>query len=466
MSRARFVLCVAPAFLAATLSAQPRTEDLRQMSSEFEMLARKVSPSVVKVLVTGYGPVSEDGQRKTAVIARQHSIGSGVIVDSTGYIVTNAHVVDGAQQVRVMLLPASDDRTGTAAAPRGRTVHAKIAGVDKNTDLAVLKIDEDKLPTLPIGDYRKLRQGQLVFAFGSPQGLENTVTMGVVSSVMRQPDPDRPEIYIQTDAAVNPGNSGGPLVDVDGNLVGINTFILSQSGGSEGMGFAIPSVVVRFVYQEILAHGHVHRRHIGINLQAVTAPLAAGLHLPRDSGLIISDVLPGGPADTVGVKVQDVLVGMDGAPIDTVPMFKAALYRKSHGNTVALELMRGSETVTLKVPVAEDQINDLDDIAGLANPEKNLVAGLGIVGIEITPKVAQMIEDLRIPSGVIVAAKAADSSVDTGLEPGDIIHRMNGAPIESLQTLRDAVARLKPGDSVAFQLERDGTLMFLAFEVE
>jgi serine protease Do len=163
---------------------------------------------------------------------------------------------------------------GQQPPPRARILKARIVGVDKTTDLAVLKIDAEGLPSLAIGDYRKLRQGQLVLAFGSPEGLEDSVTLGVVSSVMRQPNPDKPMVYIQTDAAVNPGNSGGPLVDLDGSLVGINTFILSQSGGSEGMSFAIPSVVVQFVYREILAHGHVLRPKIGVNVQAISPDLA------------------------------------------------------------------------------------------------------------------------------------------------------------------------------------------------
>jgi serine protease Do len=241
-----------------------------------EALAKRVSPAVVKILVTGYGPVAPYGHRETAVIGRQHGIGSGAIVDANGYIITNAHVVAGAQRVRVVLTPESGERKPTLEPARPRILNAQIAGVDRDTDLALLKVEATGLPALPMGDYRKLRKGQIVLAFGSPEGLEDSVTVGVVSSVMRQPDPDQPMIYIQTDAAVNPGNSGGPLVDVDGNLVGINTFILSESGGNEGIGFAIPSVIVRFVYREILAHGHVHRPQIGADVQAISPALAAG----------------------------------------------------------------------------------------------------------------------------------------------------------------------------------------------
>ena len=227
--RASHVLPVITLVAAAALGAASR-DQLRKTSAALEELSLKVSPSVVKVLVTGYGPIGEEGHENAGLIGRQHAIGSGVIVDPSGYIVTNAHVVEGALAVRVVLAPPAGSREN-AASPgpaRTRTLKARIAGVDKETDLAVLKVDAEGLPALEIADYRKLRQGQLVLAFGSPEGLEDSMSMGVVSSVMRQPDPDKPRIYIQTDAAVNPGNSGGPLVDLDGNVVGINTFILSE----------------------------------------------------------------------------------------------------------------------------------------------------------------------------------------------------------------------------------------------
>jgi serine protease Do len=459
-------LLAATALLAQTGSTARAQNPLEQMSGSVERLTRKVSPAVVKILVTGYGPIEEDGRKETGLVGRQHAIGSGAIIDPKGYIVTNAHVVERAERVRVVLTSAPGDGTAARPSAKVRTLDAKIAGVDKETDLAVLKIEAAGLPTLPIGDYRKLRQGQLVFAFGSPGGLDDSVTMGVVSSVMRQPDPDSAMIYIQTDAAINPGNSGGPLVDVDGNLMGINTFILSQSGGSEGLGFAIPSVVVRFVYQEILAHGHVHSRHIGVNLQAITPALAKGLGLPRDSGLVISDVLPGGPADQAGVKIQDVVLNLDGTPVERVPMFKAALYRSQHGDPVSLDLLRGSQKLTLKVAVVEEQQNESDDLADLVNPEKSLVPQLGILGVEINAKISGLLSELRMNSGVLVAARAAGATVETGLRAGDVIHSLNGTAIATLDQLRAALRVLKPGDSVALQLERDEELMYIAFDLD
>ncbi len=208
---------------------------LQQLNSAIEQLTARISPAVVQILVTGYGPLEENSRSQTALITREHAIGSGVIVDSDGYIMTNAHVVEGAQRIHVAI-PVSSANFPDQLVPAGkeRVVDARIVGVHKDTDLALIKIDVTGLPTLSLGTHRLVRQGQLVFAMGSPEGLENSVTMGVVSAVARQADPSRPMVYIQTDAPINPGNSGGPLVDSDGYVIGINTFILSQAGGSEG----------------------------------------------------------------------------------------------------------------------------------------------------------------------------------------------------------------------------------------
>jgi serine protease Do len=458
-------VCAVTLLAAVSLAASSR-DALRKTSDALEGLARKVSPSVVKILVTGYGPVTEEGHQNTGLIGRQHVIGSGVIVDPSGFIVTNAHVVEGAQQVRVVLAPASRAGESESSPSAVRIFRARIAGVDKDTDLAVLKIEAEGLPALAIGDYRKLRQGQLVLAFGSPEGLEDSVTMGVVSSPMRQPDPDKPRVYIQTDAAVNPGNSGGPLVDLDGNLVGINTFILSESGGSEGLSFAIPSVVVRFVYQEIRTHGHVHRPKIGANMQAISPTLAAGLRLAQEWGLVVSDLLPDGPADKAGLRVGDILVSLDNAPVPDLPRFETAMFRRSHGGPVTIEVLRGSQKLSFAVPVVEESAGPLDDLADLVNPDKSLVRGLGILGVEIDKDIAGMLSDLRVASGVIVVGRAAEATADTPLKAGDVIHALNGAKIDSLDGLRTAVGRLKPGDAVALQIERDSMLMFVAFDLE
>src|SRR4029077_4262876 len=203
------------------------------------------------------------------------------------------------QVVQVVLSSsnAGDNSLQSILSTKTNIFPARVVGVTREIDLALLKIETPaKLPALPLASYRNLHQGEVVLAFGSPEGLRNTVTLGVVSSVARQTDPDSPMVYIQTDAPINPGNSGGPLVNVDGEVVGINTFILSQSGGNEGLGFAIPSSVVNVPYQQLRKFGHIHRAQIGIGLQSITPVLAAAMNLPRSYGVIVSDVLPDGPA--------------------------------------------------------------------------------------------------------------------------------------------------------------------------
>src|SRR5208282_3568856 len=234
-----------------------------------------------------------------------------------------------------------------------------ILGVHTDTDLALLKIEASGLPSLPFGRYQDVQQGQTVFAFGSPEGLSNSVTRGVVSSIARQPDPDRPFVYIQTDAPINPGNSGGPLVDIEGKVVGINTFILTEGGGNEGIGFAIPSGVVRRIYEQLRKQGHVHREVIGATVQSITPTLAAGLGLQQDYGVIVADVTPEGPAEGAGLKVQDIVLTMDGKPVMNVPQFDAGFRLRMEPVPLHLEVVRASEKISLEIPVVE-QRDDMD----------------------------------------------------------------------------------------------------------
>ena len=461
------LLVLSSTVLFAQTESQASTDPLHLLSESAQRLAAHVSPSVVKVLVTGYGPVQENGRGETSLIGRQHSIGSGLILDKEGYIVTNAHVVAGAQRVRIALSAVTGGKSllQLSTGPRPRTIDARIVGVDKITDLAILKIDEPNLPSLTLASYGSLRQGQMVFAFGTPEDLDDTVTMGVVSSVLRQLSPDSPMVYIQTDASINPGNSGGPLVDVDGNVVGINTAIFSQSGGNEGIGFAIPSLIVSHVYQEIRRFGHVHHYDIGARLQTITPTLAAGLDLPRDHGVIVADVDPDGPADEAGLQRQDIIVRLNGFRVDGMPTLSAALYLRGHGDAVAMEVVRGTERKNLKITVTEED-HDLDSLASAMNPEKALVSPLGILGVEIDSKLVKLFSELRIKSGVIVAAMSAGPTIDTGLETGDVIHSLNTTDVASLEGLRAMVAKLKPGDPVVLMVERENQLHYLSFDWE
>jgi serine protease Do len=261
-----------PAF--AQTSRSPQTLD--SLSVAFEDLSRRVSPSVVQVVVTGYGAMDEEAPSADALLGLRRTGGSGVILDATGYIVTNSHVIEGARRVQV-LLPRPAGASVSILRPRAQAVDAVIVGIDEETDLAVLKVNEKNLPALTLADSDTLRQGQLVFAFGSPLGLENSVSMGIVSAVGRQLELDDPMVYVQTDAPINPGNSGGPLVDTTGKVVGINTLILSQGGGNEGIGFAAPSNIVKTVFEQIKAGGRVRRGTFGVFAQTITPTVATAL---------------------------------------------------------------------------------------------------------------------------------------------------------------------------------------------
>jgi serine protease Do len=438
---------------------------LEQLNSSLVSLVEKISPAVVQIQVTGYGAIDEGSHRQTALVARQRAIGSGVIVDPSGYIITNAHVVEGARRIRVLLPMPPADVPQVQPVGKERVEEAKLIGIHQESDLALLKIEQKGLPTLSLGSARRVRQGQLVFAMGSPEGLENSVTMGVVSSVGRQPDPDNPMVYIQTDAPINPGNSGGPLVDMDGYVLGINTLILSQGGGSEGLGFAIPARIVRFVYQSLRKYGHVHRVEIQAATEDITPTLAEGLGLSQKYGVIVCDVTPGGPAEAGGLRIGDIVLSADGRPIDTIPALTAALYLHPLDEVLKLVVKRGSEQKTLLIPVIEHR-DPMDKLMDAVDPEKSLVEPLGILAVDLDDQFRSVVGDLRFPTGVVVIARAADLlGPETGLKTGDVIHSVNTKPIDSVEQLRALVKNLTPNSPLVLEIERDGKLQWLAFEM-
>jgi serine protease Do len=457
--------CVAGSTLAYATPARAQSPDdsstdtLHKLNESVDSLIKKVSPSVVQILVTGYGPLEEGDRSSTSVIiGRQRAIGSGFVIDPSGYIVTNAHVVNGAQRVRVVLPLMSNESSASAAlSTRSNIVNARIVGVARDIDIAVLKVDDVKLSALPLASFRKLRQGEVVFAFGSPEGLRNTVTMGVISAVARQTDLDSPMVYVQTDAPINPGN--------DGEVVGVNTFILSESGGNEGLGFAIPSSVVNVAYHQLRKFGHLHRTEIGIGIQTITPTLATALKLPRAYGVIISDVKPDTPAMAAGIQVGDILLSVDGRSAENLPFVGLQFLSRDTGEKVHLEVLRGGQQLAFDVKVMEPP-HDMDQIAALADPEKSLVPALGILGVEINDKVAAMAPELRDPFGILVAARAAGASVEVPLTTGDVIRTLNGEPMTTLDRLRNALKALPVGASVALQIQRDDRLMYVAFTTD
>src|SRR4030095_5133113 len=291
----------------AAASAQRSVPALQQISRSSQELSASIAPSVVQIAGTGYGLQADEQQSGAIVLSKQRSTGSVIVISDDGSIMTNAHVIEGTRTIRVKL-------NGMAGA-HGTVFEAKLIGKDQLLDVALIKIEASGLKTLPFSNSTELQHGELVLACGSPLGMDNSVSMGIVSAPARQLDEDDPRIFVQTDAPINPGNSGGPLVDTAGRVVGMNTFIFSQSGGSEGIGFAIPSNVVRYAYASLKKDGHVHRGQIGIFVRTITPILARAFNLEAENGVLVEDVIPDEPADKVGVQVGDVVMSLGGRPV-------------------------------------------------------------------------------------------------------------------------------------------------------
>jgi len=471
--RAFFTSVVVAACAYSQLAAPPpKTAEapaLRDLSDSLQQLSRRVRTSVVQIFSTSYASVEDaEGSANTAALLnKQHSTGSGVILSADGYIITNAHVVKGSRRIQVRLPPSETELSGRRSTTLGgRLLDAKLVGQDRESDLAVLHIDRTDLPHLTFGNSDELKQGELVMAFGNPLGLEGSVSMGVVSSTARQIKPDSTMIYIQTDAPINPGNSGGPLIDAGGRIVGINTFIFTQSGGSEGLGFAVPSNVVKNVYEQIRKEGHVHRGRIGVHAQTITPVIASGLSLPRDFGVIVADVEPDGPADKAGLQIGDIVMHLNGRRMDNARQLEVNVYRYPKGSTVSLDVLRGSENFKIEIPVVEDHA-DPERFADMVNPEDNLVPKLGILGIAIDKKLAEMLPELRQPYGIVVAAGSlSDFTNGLGLTQGDVIFSVNGSPVTSIPALKRKLDEFKSGDDVVLQIQRSERLMFVSVELQ
>jgi len=444
------------------------TDALARMNESIDALTKKVWPSVVQILVTGYGARGEAGRggEASVVVGRQRSVGSGFVIDPEGYIMTNSHVIDGAQKVEIVVPPPdADGRLATALSGKMNIVPARIIGTSSELDLALLKIDNVKVPALPLATYSQVHQGETVFAFGSPGGLRNTLTHGLVSAVARQIDPDSPQIYVQTDAPINPGNSGGPLVNIRGEVVGVNTFILSQSGGNEGLGFAIPSATVRTVFRQLKAFGQLRKQEVGMSLQTITPTMAAALGLSRNYGVIVSDVWPGGPAEAAGMKIGDVLLQVDDQPAENLPTVNYFFRLRDSPDRVQISVLRGAAQMVLSVAAVEDR-NELDSVTSVTDTAKNIVRELGILGVEIDAGIAAAAKGLRNPQGIIVVARVAGATSEVPLLPRDVIRTVNNKPVTTLQGLRDALRALTPGSPVVLQIQREARLMYVSFTLD
>ncbi len=467
--------------LAASLpAADEKTTALGQLSGSLERLAAKVAPAVVQVQVSAWCASDSPNRESSGVLSACKVVGSGVIVDPSGYIISNEHVVRNARRIRVMLTPKSDlaadgplavnkrpalDTVITDAdrEPLGKrqVLDAVVVGMNRETDIAVLKIDASGLPAIALDQTRDPRQGQVVLAVGSPEGLDNTMTIGIISAVGRQPHPDYPMLYIQTDASINPGNSGGPLLNVEGELVGINTFILSESGRNQGLGFAVPAAVARYVYEQLRAHGVVRQSMVGAMVQTVTPTLAQGLGLTRGYGVMIRDVLAGSPADSAGLRPLDIVTAIDDAPISTLPYYTALMYLHNPAVPVAVTVLRGQEILQFHVPAVA--VDERAFAETSIDPHESLVPEVGIFGIPVNRMVALQ-EGIRSGSGIYVAAMAASNQ--ESLEPGDVIISLNGKPVRDLRELRDALHEIPEGKPAVFKIERHCQFLYIERELQ
>lgn len=429
---------------------------LAALDEEFGRVAEAVVPSVVSITAARGGAVDPreeilrqffGGDRSPRAAAQ----GSGVIVSEDGHIVTNLHVIEGAAEASVSLAD-------------GRRYPAKLLGADPRTDLAVLKIDAEGLRPLGFADSEKVRVGQLVFAVGNPFGLQESVTQGIISARERLFSSESVNEFFQTDAPINPGNSGGPLINIRGEIVGINNFIFSQSGGSQGIGFAIPANTVRRVFEQIARHGRVLRPYFGVFLQPLTAEVAARIGLPDARGALVAAVEPGSPAAVAKILPGDTIRKFDGREIRDFNDLRKRITEAKVGAEVRVELVRGGKNLEVPVQIMEmppDGMALTPPPSG--TPSQHIARGNALAGVsvrEITPALAAR---FRLPSpieGVLIQSVEPGTSAGAVLRVGDVIEQVNDTPVTSPAEFAEAAAALPPGEKAVILLARGPVRMF------
>ncbi len=437
-------------------------QTITETSRDFADVVRSVSPAVVNISTIRRFDGSAAGEGFFDLFSpfhrgpkqyREQSLGSGVIVSQDGYIITNNHVVEQAEEIRVTLI----DR---------RTFKAKVIGVDPKTDLSLIKINEKGLPTIPWGNSEKLRVGEFVLAIGNPFGLSHTVTMGIVSALGRANVGIADyEDFIQTDAAINPGNSGGPLVNTRGELVGINTAIFSRSGGYQGIGFAVPSNMVKMVIEQLMKKGRVIRGWLGVTIQELTPELAKKFGLESTGGALVSDVLRGSPADRAGIKRGDVIIGFDNHKVKNVSTLRNLVAQSPIGSKKQVELIRHKKKKKLTVVVAElpKEFNEFSD--EVISEKETEGALYGVTVTEITPAIARQIGVSVKEKGVVVVDISPDSPArEAGLKKGDIIQEVDNRVIKDYDGWKGAVNQISDTDTVVILINRRGRRFYLAIK--
>lgn len=385
------------------------------------------------------------GQRE----AQPQSLGSGFIISADGFILTNAHVIEGAEEVTVKLTDK-------------REMKAKVIGTDKRTDVALIKIDATGLPAVRFGDPNRLRVGEWVVAIGSPFGFENTVTAGIVSAKGRSLPQENFVPFIQTDVAVNPGNSGGPLFNLRGEVVGINSQIYSRTGGFMGLSFAIPIDVANDIAQQLKNSGKVTRGRIGVVIQPVTKELADGFGLPKPQGALVNSVEKGGPADKAGIEAGDVILRFDGKPVNASEDLPRIVGGTKPGTRVQIQVWRNKANRDLQVTVAELVDDRTGRQARGAKPQPPVAGQYGIGLVELTD--AQR-KELKIDGGVLVDS-AQGAAARAGLRKGDVILAVNNQDVKSVEQFRQLMGSFDKGRIVALLVRRGGNSLYIPFRLD
>jgi len=371
------------------------------------------------------------------------SLGSGFIVSSDGYILTNAHVVDGANVVTVKLTDKREFR-------------AKVVGADKQSDVAVLKIDAKNLPTVKIGDPRQSKVGQWVVAIGSPYGFDNTVTSGIISAKARSLPDENYTPFIQTDVPVNPGNSGGPLFNLQGEVIGINSMIYSQTGGFQGLSFAIPINEAIKVKDELVKTGHVSRGRLGVAVQQVNQSLADSFGMQKPQGALVSSVDAGGPAAKAGLQPGDVILTVNGQSIDDSTQLPSIIAGLKPGTKADLQVWRDKSTKTVNVTIGK--LGDTR-VASNGSPQSQMQ---GRLGVSVRPLTPDEMNSSSLTHGLVVG-QVSGAAANAGIQPGDVILAVNGRPVNNAQQLKEMVA--KAGSSIALLIQRDNAQIFVPVDL-